>query len=81
MSSKPFRCVVIAEGDIDGVYAFESAEAMDGFREGVGVGASLYGAGSCRTYTEDDIDRDLEAYDIDWDTAQALRKALREVQP
>lgn len=67
-----FKCIIVAEGECDGrVYLFDTLETMEGFKEGVGEGASQYGCGSCMALSIDDLGRfdPNDKYDLPYITA------------
>lgn len=46
-SEQKYRLVFIAEGDVEGVWEFDSAAERSAFNAGLQVGGGAYGAGSC----------------------------------
>lgn len=52
---KPFRGVIVAEGDAAGVYGFDTEAEMNAFASGVSAGAGKYGGDGCGFYTLDDL--------------------------
>lgn len=54
--ARAFRCIVIAEEECDGdVHEFDTSAELEAFRDGVSEGSRHYGAGSCSTYTVEDL--------------------------
>lgn len=77
MSLRKIPVAVFAEGSFekDKSNVFGTQEAAEAFSEGVGVGASMYGCGSCGAYAlpnqlddmkEDEEDADEVALAIAW---------------
>lgn len=55
-----YECIVVAEDEYEGKYAFSTKAELNAFTEGATIGANLYGCGNFGVYTKDDIkDEDL----------------------
>lgn len=51
-----YKCIVVAEDEYEGKYAFGTKAELDAFIEGATIGADLYGCGNFGVYTKDDVD-------------------------
>lgn len=50
-----YKVMVVAEGEVDRVFKFDTQEEAFAFGKGVEHGANLYGAGSCGAYMLSDL--------------------------
>lgn len=50
-----FPCIVVAEGEFEGCYRFDTEKERTAFQLGVTTGACVYGAGSCVVYRPGDV--------------------------
>lgn len=49
------KCIMVAEGEFEGVFEFETQAEITAFGSGISEGSSRYGCGSCGTYDRSDL--------------------------
>lgn len=72
-----YKCVIIAEMTVQEAYGFKTLDQLNAFSEGVTAGSAAYGAGSCGTYTKEEIE--TQDHGLDDDIVREALEMLEEL--